>query len=59
MAERKLVQRIQVPHATAERQMAVALIFEYVWLIEKCDEDQLQFYLHFASKHTRGMVFAK
>ena len=41
MAGRKLVQRIQVLHATAERGVAVALIYEYVWLIEKCDEDQL------------------
>ena len=59
MADRKLVQRIQVQHATAERGGAVALIWEYVWLIEKCDEDQLLFHMHLASKHTIGMVFAK
>ena len=58
MADRKLVQKIQAPHANAERCVAVALIQEYVWLIEKCDEDQLQFQMHFASKRTIGMVFA-
>ena len=35
MADQKLVQRIQVPHATAERGVAMAFIQEYVWLIEK------------------------
>ena len=59
MADRKLVQRIQVSIATAELGVAVAHIQEYVWLIEKCDEDQLQFHMHFSSKHTLGIVFAK
>ena len=59
MADSKLVQRIKVPHAIAERGVAVALVYEYVWLIEKCDEDQLQFHMHFASKHTIDVVFAK
>ena len=59
MADRKLVQKIIVSLATVERVMAVVLILEYVWLIEKCDEDQLLFHMHFASKHTVGMVFAK
>ena len=49
MAVRKLVQEIQVPNATAERGVAVALLQEYIWLIEKCDEDQLQFHTHFAT----------
>ena len=59
MANRKLVQKILVPHATAERGLAVILISEYVWLIENCDKDQLQFHMHFTSKHTICMVFAK
>ena len=59
MADRKLVQEIQIPNANAERGVAVVLIQEYVWLIEKCDEDQLHFHMHFASKHTIGMVFAE
>ena len=50
MAVRKLVQEIQVPNATIQ---------EYNWLIEICDEDQLQFHMHFTSKHTHGMIFAK
>ena len=58
MADRKLFQQIQVPRATAELGVAVALLYEYVWLIEKCDEDQLQFHIHFTSKHNIGMVFA-
>ena len=48
-----------VPHATAERGVAVVLIKEYVWLIEKYDKDHLQFHMHFVSKHSIGMVFAK
>ena len=59
MADRKLVQKILVPRATAERGVAVVLIKEYVWLIEKYDKDDLQFHMHFASKHSIGMVFAK
>ena len=50
MAVRKLVQEIPVPKATIQ---------EYNWLIEICDEDQLQFHTHFATKHTIGMIFAK
>ena len=59
MADRKLVEEIHVPNATAEHGVAVALIKEYVWLIEKRDEDQLQFHLHFATKHTMGIMFVK
>ena len=41
MADKKLVQKIQVPDATAERGVVVALKQAYVSLIEKCDTDQL------------------
>ena len=47
MADRKLVRKIQVPNANAERGVAVALIQKYVWLTEKGDENQFQFHLHF------------
>ena len=50
MTVRKLVQEIQMPNATIQ---------EYVWLIEKCEKDQLQFHVHFTTKHTVGMVFAR
>ena len=32
IADRKLVQQIEVPHATAERGVAVALLYEYIRL---------------------------
>ena len=47
------------PGYNAERGLAMALVQEHVWLIEKCDEGQIQFHKHFASLHTIGMVFAK
>ena len=59
MVVRKLVQEILVPNPTAERGMAVALIQENVWLIEKSDKDQQLFHMYFATKHTTGMAFAK
>ena len=48
MANRQLVPEIQVPNATTQ---------EYVWLIEICDKDQLQFLRHFATKHTTWAKF--
>ena len=60
MADGKLVQKIQVQHATASRGVAVSLIQEYVWLIKKCDAISLSSTcIIFDSKHTIGMVFAK
>ena len=47
MTVRKLVQEIKVPNAN---------IREYVWLIEKCEEDQLQFHAHFTTKHIIGII---
>ena len=59
MSIRKLVQEIQVTIATAERCDAVAFVWEYVCLIEKCDEDHLQFHIHFATIHNVFIIFAK
>ena len=50
MSVRKLVQKIKVQNAT---------ISKYVWLFKKYDKDPVQFLMHFATKHTIGMVFAK
>ena len=44
IAVRKLIQEIQVSNATAVRGVAATLIQEYIWLIEKCDKDQLEFH---------------
>ena len=60
MAGRKLVQKIQVPHATAVLGVAVSLIYEYVWQIKKCDEISLRSTcIILDSKHTIGLIFAK
>ena len=49
MAVRKLAQEIQVQNATIQK---------CVWQIEICDKDQLQFHMHFVTKHTIGIIFA-
>ena len=38
MAYRKLVQKIQVLHATTVCGVAMSFIYEYIWLIKKCNE---------------------
>ena len=60
MADRKLVQKIQVQHATASRGVAVSLIQEYVSLIKKCNAISLSSTcIIFDSKHTIGMLLLR
>ena len=60
MTDRKLVQKskshMQMQSVVWQWHLYYII---YVWLIEKCEEDQLQFHPHFVSKHIISMVFPK